>query len=101
MTTFTTAFVWIALITALILVSRKFARQTRMIATATAVALIAVQSVGLASLIVDPDVLTGGKRKPNRSPSPRTVCRAIDRKQRRGIVLDTYDHGRPEERPQG
>ena len=92
MTTFTTAFVWIALITALILVSRKFARQTRMIATATAVALIAVQSVGLASLIVDPDVLTGGKEETE--PIACTEDGLFELSTESNVVvfvLDTYD----------
>lgn len=51
--TFGTAIVWIALVAVPVIASRKRARLWRTIVGAAAVALIAVQSVGVASLLID------------------------------------------------
>lgn len=88
--TFSTALVWIAIIAGLIILSRRFSRQVRFLGAAAAIALIAVQTVGVASLLVDPAALRGEKLDPiectedglfELSPKNNVVV----------FVLDTYD----------
>lgn len=88
--TFSTAAIWIAVIAGLIVASRRFGRQIRLITAAVAVALITVQSVGVASLLVDPAALAGEAVEPiectedgigELSPNGNVVV----------FVLDTYD----------
>lgn len=90
--TFSTALVWIALIVGLVVVSRRFARQTRAIAVAASIALIVVQSIGVASLLVDPAVLTGGKEE--NEPIDCTEDGLFELSPKSNVVvfvLDTYD----------
>lgn len=90
--TFSTALVWMALIVGIVIVSRRFARQTRLIAATAAVVLIAVQSVGVASLLVDPAVLAGGMEE--NEPIDCTEDGLFELSPKDNVVvfvLDTYD----------